>query len=552
MDPVASSPAPYRVLARTYRPTRLSELIGQDALVRTLRNAFASGRVAHAFVLAGIRGVGKTTTARIIARGLNCVGPDGKGGPTPEPCGLCESCRSITEERSIDVVEMDAATRTGIDDVRQLVETVAYGPTSSRYKVYVIDEVHMLSKQAFNGLLKTLEEPPPHVKFVFATTEPGKIPVTVLSRCQRFDLRRVEPEGLVAHLQRVCTKERVVVEREALALVARAAEGSVRDALSLLDQAVALSAGPVASATVMEMLGLADRRRVTGLLAAAAAGDTAALIDGFAELQALGADPLALVNDLLRLVHELSRLAARPDSDAGELGALYPGVEGLAPRLGLPELARAWQMLLRGLDEVRAAPDAAAAAEMLLLRLACVSDLPPPAELARLAGREPSASPLPAAPPARATADLKPAPAQPVARTVPVETFAELVSLVAEKGDSFLAAWLHGQARLVRFEPGRIEFAAKGFMPPDLPSRLAETAGALTGRRWIVALSQGDGAPTLAEAAASRARQRTEEAGRDPQIRALLEAFPGAEIVEVREAGRQGTTTHREEGRQRG
>ena len=576
MDAATTPTVPYRVLARTYRPTRLSELIGQDGLVRTLTNAFKTGRIAHAFLLAGIRGVGKTTTARIIARGLNCTGPDGAGGPTPEPCGQCPACRAIAADRSLDVIELDAATRTGIDDIREIVGAVAYAPASSRYKVYIIDEVHMLSRPAFNGLLKTLEEPPAHAKFVFATTELAKIPVTVLSRCQKFDLRRVAPDVLATNLDRICGLEGVRIEAAARALLAAAAEGSVRDSLSLLDQAIALSEQTVEAVTVQAMLGLADRGRTLELWSAVNRGATGEVIDRFGELYALGVEPAALIQDLLATAHALSRIKARggrrgaangaaTDRGTGLPDAMMDSDErlaSLAEATSLPLLARAWQMLLKGIEEVRAAPDPAAAAEMVLLRLACVADLPPPAELARLARGETTAAsrpvpsmpaPAPARPaaptatkpaarvtplPSEPTLPGRPIPAQatapPPALDPPPASFAALVERIEAGDDRFLAAWLREQARIIRFEPGRIEFEPAGFMPPDLPSRLAEAARILTGRRWLVALGKGGAAPTLGEALRERHTTRLAELEHDPDLRQVLEAFPGARLVEVR------------------
>lgn len=588
MDPAstASPPPPaataaYRVLARTYRPARLSELIGQEALVRTLRNAFASGRIAHAFLLTGIRGTGKTTTARIIAMGLNCTGPDDLGGPTPEPCGVCSSCRAIASGRSLDVIELDAASNTGINDMRELQEGIMFGPSASRSKVYVLDEAHMLSPQAWNSMLKTVEEPPPHAKFIFATTEARKVPVTVLSRCQRFDLRRVGAEELAGHLAEICRREGVDAEPDALALIARAAEGSVRDSLSLLDQAMALSEGPVAAGTVQEMLGLGDRLGVLDLFDALMRGDAAGVLERFGDLYALGADPLALVQDLLDICHSLSRLKVRPEGPAvlglGG-GELLARAGEMADGLSVPALARAWQMLLRGIEEVRTAPDGAAAAEMLLLRLACVADLPPPAELARLlqggGGGATAPSPAPARPPGRERERVAPPPPRPPvpaataapAPPIPVPaapapaapapapevtspdqwqpgTFAELVRRIEREGDRLLAAWLHEETRPIRFEPGRIELRLGPAVPANLPSRLAEEATRLTGRRWIVAVGSAEGEPTLAEQATDRRRRRIAEVGGEPGFRALLDAFPGAEIVDVREPAADAVTS---------
>src|SRR6202167_4953911 len=351
---------PYRVLARKYRPQTFAELIGQEAMVRTLSNAIASGRVAHAFILTGVRGVGKTTTARIIARALNCVGADGTGGPTVAPCGTCEHCRSIAEDRHVDVIEMDAASRTGVDDIRELTEGMRYRPASARYMVFIIDDIHMLSKNAVNALLKTLEEPPPDVKFVFATTEIQKVPVTVLSRCQRFSLRRVPVDGLVAHYRKIAEAEGIEIEPAALGLIARAADGSVRDGLSLLDQAIALANGPIAEDAVRDMLGIADRGLVFDLFETVLKGAAGGALDQMEALYQGGADPLSVVQDLLDLVHFVTRLQLAPDAgfdDPMEAGA-RDRARPLAARLGMPALARAWQMLLKGIEEVQIAPSA--------------------------------------------------------------------------------------------------------------------------------------------------------------------------------------------------
>ncbi|MDP7342673.1 MAG: DNA polymerase III subunit gamma/tau, partial [Alphaproteobacteria bacterium] len=377
--------SPYRVLARKYRPTDFSDLIGQEALVRTVTNAIRTGRLAHAFLLTGMRGVGKTSTARILARALNCTGAEGGDGPTAEPCGTCEHCTAIAEDRHVDVIEMDAASRTGVDDIRELIDGVRYRPTSARYKVYIIDEVHMLSKNAFNALLKTLEEPPLHVKFIFATTEVRRLPVTVLSRCQRFDLRRVDAATLAAHFEAVAAKENAEIEGAAIRLIARAADGSVRDGLSLLDQAIAHGAGAVSEAEVRDMLGLADRERVFELFAAVMKGETAIALDLLDEQYRVGADPIMLLQDMLELTHWLTRVKLVP-AVADE-----PGIPEIERRLGremtaelaMPELTRTWQMLLKGLSEARAAPHALMAVEMALVRLAYAADLPGPADALR-------------------------------------------------------------------------------------------------------------------------------------------------------------------------
>ncbi|MCS7268812.1 MAG: DNA polymerase III subunit gamma/tau [Geminicoccaceae bacterium] len=538
-SPIAARGAPlsrpYRVLARAHRPQRLSELVGQDALVRTVTNAFRTGRIAHAFLLSGIRGVGKTTTARILAKGLNCTGPDGRGGPTPEPCGVCPSCVAIAEQRALDVIEMDAASQTGKDDVLALVQGIQLAPVAARYKVYILDEVHMLSEKAWNALLKTVEEPPPHAKFIFATTEVRKVPLTVLSRCQRFELRRVDAERLVAHLAEICRKEGIAAEAEALSLLAAAAEGSVRDALSLLDQAIAIGEGRVTADAVREMLGLADRGRILDLFEAALSGPPGRVLDRFAELWALGAEPRMVLGDLLHLVHLASRLAV--GVDPARLGAPLDSrttarLQALVRERDLPRLARAWQILLKGLEEVKNAPSPVAAAEMVLLRLACVADVPPPGELARLlrAGGDRAAGSV------RGTVAVAAPEAAGASPEPPPADFAELVALLRARGEALLAAWLAEGARLVSYAPGRVLFRPVGGMPEDLPRRLARALERLFGRSWTVETCPEAGAPTLAEQEAARKAKRMEELARAPDIRELLELFPGARIVEVRTA----------------
>ena len=547
------SPAAYRVLARAYRPTRLSALIGQDALVRTLKNAFASGRIAHAFLLSGIRGVGKTTTARIIARGLNCTGTDGQGGPTPEPCGTCPSCVAIDEDRAVDVIEMDAASQTGKEDVRELLEGLQFLPAFARYKVYILDEVHMLSGSAWNALLKTVEEPPPHAKFIFATTEIRKVPVTVLSRCQKFELRRVEPETLASHLAGVCEKEDIEVAPDALGTIARVAEGSVRDALSLLDQAIATAEGPIDAALVQAMLGLSDRIQLLDLFDAVVQGDARGALERFADLYARGADPVAVAQDLLEISHWLSRLKVAPEATSalGIGAAAAERAAGMAKALSLPVLARAWQMLLRGIEEIRTAPDARAAAEMLLLRLASVADLPSPADLARLArgdGGSLTAMPLrrmtppPAPPPSVAHRPGSPLAAAPLpapyaaAMPAPAEPadFPTFVARLREGGEAPLAAWLQQSAHLIRFEPGRLELRFDAGVPADVAGRIGEAAARVLGRRWVVVLAAAQGEATLSEQAAASKRARMAELAQDPALLEVMAAFPGAELVDIR------------------
>jgi DNA polymerase-3 subunit gamma/tau len=536
LDGPRDQPArPYRVLARTCRPQRLSELIGQEALVRTLSNALRSGRVAHAFLLTGIRGVGKTTTARIIARALNCVGQDGTGQPTPEPCGVCQPCVAIAEGRHIDVLEMDAATRTGIDDIREIVDSVRYAPTSARCKVYIIDEVHMLSEKAFNGLLKTLEEPPPQTIFIFATTEVRKVPVTVLSRCQRFDLRRVEGDLLQRHLGEIAARERVQIEPGALTLIVRAAEGSVRDGLSLLDQAIALAGGePITAAQVQGMLGLADRSRILDLFEHVARGAIKDALDCLAELYALGTEPEAVLQDLLEISHWLTRIKLAPEAAEGFGVAQQDVVRGqaLAEALTMPVLARAWQMLLRGLEDVRLAPSPLLATEMVLVRLAYAADLPPPSELIKGLGDGAAERRAEAGAPLMHGA---PAPSLPQAPVSP-GSFAEAVALFEQFGEPMLHGWLYQAARLVHFEPGRIELRLAPGTPADLPGRVAAALGRWTGQRWLVSLAGSDqaAAPTLADQAAAEKQASIEALAEDPRIKPILQQFPGAAIVDVR------------------
>jgi DNA polymerase-3 subunit gamma/tau len=555
----------YRVLARKYRPASFADLIGQEAMVRTLTNAIAGGRLAHAFILTGVRGVGKTTTARIIARALNCVGPDGADGPTATPCGRCEHCEAIAQDRHVDVVEMDAASRTGIDDIRELIEGVRYRPVSARTKVYIIDEVHMLSRQAFNGLLKTLEEPPEHVVFIFATTEIRKVPVTVLSRCQRFDLRRVEQEELVRHFGEIARKEGVEVDGAALAMIARAADGSVRDGLSLLDQAMAMSGAEAAGAAarvneaqVREMLGLSDRARVFDLFEAVIGGRAPEALGILSDMYAAGADPAVVLQDLLELTHFLTRTKLVPDSSAAPGLPETERVRGraLADALSLPVLARCWQMLLKGLGETRDAPSPLQAAEMVLIRLTYASELPTPGELVKRLGAPQGGDGVQSAsPPARPSggtaapaADPGPQAAvapqlQPGAESVPAAapgtlpqptSFAEVVALAETHREVIVANHLSGDVHLVHFEPGRIEFRPEAAAPRDLAGRLGRLLQEWTGERWVVSVSDVPGDPTLrSERQESEARQRA-AAQKDPLVQAVLETFPGAKMVALR------------------
>ncbi|KAF0221075.1 MAG: DNA polymerase III subunit [Rhodospirillaceae bacterium] len=558
-----AQPTPYRVLARKYRPTDFATLIGQDAMVRTLTNAIASGRLAHAFVLTGVRGVGKTTTARIIARALNCIGPDGQGGPTIDPCGQCEHCRAIAEDRHVDILEMDAASRTGVGDIREIIESVRYRPTSARFKVYIIDEVHMLSTAAFNALLKTLEEPPEHVKFIFATTEIRKIPVTVLSRCQRFDLRRVEMEVLAKHFAVIADKEGAEIEPAALRLIARAADGSVRDGLSLLDQAISHGAGLVSEAQVRDMLGLADRARIFDLFELVMKGQMAPSLDLLAEQYALGADPAVVVQDMLELAHWLTRLKITPDAADSSAASETERVRGaqMARDLSMAQLTRTWQMLLKGLSEVRSAPNPLQAAEMSLVRLAYAADLPSPADLIQQLRDNPppprgpsgggggggggggtvalSTQALAPGSMGGPSAALKMEPAQavqPVQLPAMPANFAEMVTLFSEKREGMLATDLRRKVHLVRFEPGRIEFRPHNSAPHDLAPRVSRLLSEWTGRRWTVTVNLTDPAqPTLTEQEALAEHKRREDAANHPLVRAVMAAFPDSAIEIVRD-----------------
>lgn len=558
--------APYRVLARKYRPSSFDDLIGQEAVVRTVSNAFETGRIPQAWILTGVRGVGKTTTARILARALNYEMPDGSvKGPTIHMPTLGVHCQAIMESRHMDVLEMDAASHTGVDDVRQINDSVRYAPASARYKVYIIDEVHMLSTAAFNAFLKTLEEPPEHAKFVFATTEIRKVPVTVLSRCQRFDLRRVEADVLMKHLANIATKENVEIEPEALGIIARAAEGSVRDSLSLLDQAIAHAAGQVRADAVRQMLGLADRTRVIDLFDSLARGDIAAAFKEFRDQYDVGADPIVVLSDLAEFVNFVTRVKIVPataDNVAyGETERVR--AKEFASKISMRVLSRMWQMLLKGITEVQAATRPAAAAEMVLVRIAYVADLPTPDEAIKMLEQNGGGSPVvsgggaarstaPAAPVASATPVRMPtsspssfggarpqmaAPAPDPQAAVPqlrVTSFTQLVALAGQKRDIMTKSALEGDMRLVRFEEGRLEVALEPNASKTMISELAKKFELWTGRRWTVIVSNEPGQPTLRSVnqAAKQEHARTAEA--DPRVQEVLSRFPGAKVVEVR------------------
>jgi DNA polymerase-3 subunit gamma/tau len=559
---------PYRVLARKYRPTSFEDLIGQEAMVRTVSNAFETGRIPQAWILTGVRGVGKTTTARILARALNYELPDGSvKAPTIHMPVLGLHCQAIMESRHMDVLEMDAASHTGVDDVRQINDSVRYAPASARYKVYIIDEVHMLSTAAFNAFLKTLEEPPEHAKFVFATTEIRKVPVTVLSRCQRFDLRRVEADVLMKHLANIAARENVEVEPEALGIVARAAEGSVRDSLSLFDQAIAHAAGTVRADAVRQMLGLADRTRVIDLFGSLVSGDIAAAFKEFRAQYDTGADPIVVLSDLAEFVNFVTRVKIVPataDNVAfGETERLR--ARDFASKLSMRVLSRTWQMLLKGITEVQAATRPAAAAEMVLVRIAYVADMPTPDEAIRMLDQNGDASPVitasaaPRSAPASSVSSMSSSPAravaspragaeasprpqmiapvsdgQPAPAALRIASFPQLVALAAEQRDLLTKTALESDVRLVRIEDGRLELALERNAARTLINDLSRKLEQWTGRRWTVIVSNEAGQPTLRSQNEAAKNQRERAAEADPRVQEVLARFPGAKVVEVR------------------
>ena len=574
LDGEASSNGSYRVLARKYRPATFDDLIGQDAMVRTVSNAFEAARIPQAWILTGVRGVGKTTTARILARALNFELPDGSiTGPAIRMPVIGVHCQAIMESRHIDVIEMDAASHNGVDDVRQINDAIRYAPVSARYKVYILDEVHMLSPQAFNALLKTLEEPPPHAKFIFATTEIRRVPITILSRCQRFDLRRVDAGLLVTHLQAIAGKEAIEVEPEALALIARAAEGSVRDALSLLDQAVAHAAGSVQAEHVRQMLGLADRARVIDLFEALMRGDIAAALNELRAQYDIGADPAVVLADLAEFTHFVTRVKVVPSvaDDPALIEIERARGRACAEKLSMRVLSRTWQMLLKGMAEVAAAGRPLAAAEMVLVRIAYAADLPTPEDVirsldengqaSRVQAPAPTASPAAAASPPRfeaprfeasrvetsrggpraalalssdPSARLPASAAEPSAPALVVGRFEDLIALAAQKRDLGVKLALERDVRLVRCEDGRLEIGLQQSAAKTLVNDLARKFSQWTNRRWMVVVSVEQGEATVKSQNETRQAELKTGVRADPLVQAVLARFPGAEIVDVR------------------
>jgi DNA polymerase-3 subunit gamma/tau len=555
---MSDTPTPvYQVLARKYRPETFVDLVGQEAMVRTLKNAFEADRIAQAFMMTGIRGTGKTTTARIIAKGMNCIGPDGNGTPTTEPCGECEHCTAIMEGRHVDVMEMDAASNTGVANIREIIDSVHYRAASARYKVYIIDEVHMLSTGAFNALLKTLEEPPSHVKFIFATTEIRKVPVTVLSRCQRYDLRRIEPEVMIALMRKIAKAENAEIADDALSLITRAAEGSVRDATSLLDQAISHGAGETSADQVRAMLGLADRGRVLDLIDMVLRGDAAGALTELSSQYADGADPMAVIRDLAEITHWVSVVKITPEAAEDPTVSPDERARGLAMAENLPMrvLTRLWQMLLKSLDEVAAAPNAMMAAEMAIIRLTHVADLPSPEELVRKLN---NITPPPA-PPQGGGGGMAPATggsttayaSTPVmsgggggatmALAVDADqalarypTFEHVIELIRNSRDVKLLVDVETTLQLAAYQPGRIEFVPTDRAPRDMAQRLGAKLQLLTGNRWAVIIVNEGGAKTIAEIRDAADFALQAEAENHPLVQAVLAQFPKAKIKSIR------------------
>jgi DNA polymerase-3 subunit gamma/tau len=527
--PQPKRPEGYRVLARKYRPQSFSELIGQEAMVQTLGNAIKRDRLAHAFLLTGVRGVGKTSTARLIAKALNCIGPDGQSGPTIDPCGVCEPCRAIAEGRHIDVIEMDAASNTGVDDVREIIEAVRYAAVSARYKVYIVDEVHMLSKNAFNALLKTLEEPPPHVKFLFATTEVQKVPVTVLSRCQRFDLRRIPADMLAEHFRKVAEAEQVQVEPEALALIARAAEGSARDGLSMLDQAIAHGEAGVTADQVRAMLGLSDRGAIRRLLGLLLAGDAPGALAALKEQYDLGVEPSSAVRGLLEAVHGITRFKVGGGDDPALSAEEREAYADWAAKLSFVSVHRLWQLLLKGLAEVHAAPSPLEAAEMALLRVIHASELPDPGELAAKLTSGASVAPAASAGPA------SPGGGERAQQAAPPADFPAFVKLLEGRGSALLAHRLSEDMRLVDYAPPILRLQASRALDAkridDLLGELRAFTKQAFGQPWQIGMAEGSAQPSLREQELASEREAEQRVREMPVVKAAFEAFPDAELA---------------------
>ena len=531
----------YRVLARKYRPQTFKDLIGQETLVKTLANALQYGRLAHAFVLTGVRGIGKTTTARIIAKGLNCVGADGNGGPTINPCGTCSNCLSITEDRHVDILEMDAASRTGVDDIREILDGVRYKPVGARYKIYIIDEVHMLSKNAFNALLKTLEEPPENVKFIFATTEIRKVPITVLSRCQRFDLRRISLEDLINLFSTICEKENIQADSEALRLIARAADGSARDGLSLLDQAMALTEDQISPELVQKMLGLGDKKELFDLFEEVMQGNVPEALSRVVNLNALGADPLQIAQDLLEITHLVTKFKVA-SKVVGEMVTDLEIERGnyLASKLPMVQLGRCWQMLLKGISEIQQATSQLAALEMVLIRLAYLVEPNKPNETAEQANldikKKVNINQINDEETSKQEIVVLENPSNELnhPQTPGGLTFTDIVDLFEKKREGLIHSKLVTQARLFSVTPGRLEMMKTKEIDDKFAARISKLLGEWTGQNWMVSVVDREGDKTIQEQMLEKERCMKTEAAQDPLVARIIETFPGATIDTVR------------------
>jgi DNA polymerase-3 subunit gamma/tau len=552
-----SQNTPYQVLANKYRPVNFDHLIGQETLVQTLTNAIASNRIANAFLLTGIRGIGKTTTARIIARALNCVGTDGNQGPTASPCGVCDQCTSIKDDNHPDVLEIDAASRTGVDDIREIIDNANYLPTVGRYKIYIIDEVHMLSKNAFNALLKTLEEPPQHVKFIFATTEIRKIPITILSRCQRFDLKRIEHKELADHLANIAKQEGIEASPEALSLIAHASEGSVRDALSILDQAIILTNGSVGEEPLHQMLGLADQQKLFSFFEHISSSDISNALEIYQQLYRNGTDPIQFTHDLLDLIHFLTKLKLPANLDFPDKPSdVVSSGKTLSEKLSVSFLTRCWQLVSKALPEIQYAPDSFAAVEMLLIRLSYMASLPSPekviqtlkndrstATAAPVENKAPTHQVTEQEPPTAAIETPTPTPAEPIAAPIEaannnkIDTFEDFVELFKQHGELLVYSWLMNDVEMLHFENGKLECVLSDTIPPDFSKKLTTLLQGWTGKKWQIIVSKGTSANTL-NAQKEEAQKAFEETIiQEDNVQEVLGLFPGAEVKEIKEIG---------------